>query len=235
MQIYSLATLSTFLLLLYMPGTCLAQHPQPERSLRVAGQPGQAAALEINGRAYVSIEELARLIHGSVTFEAETIILTVPELHGSSSDNESVVQPSGDPKDQTALSREFMRAGIEEFASLREWASTLAYALENGYELNENWVSNYSEEAAHNLRLASTAVSTEGDRHALQLLTNEFDSVRHWSDKLIQERKSLATAKYAISDSALREDPLSQKIVTCGHFLARMLGSGTFQDEPTCH
>jgi len=42
-------------------------------------------------------------------------------------------------------------------------------------------------------------------------------------------------AQYAMSPSALRDDPLSQKIVACGWFLAPMLASGNIQDDPSCH
>jgi len=28
---------------------------------------------------------------------------------------------------------------------------------------------------------------------------------------------------------------LSQKIISCGHFLAAMLGSGEINDDPSCH
>jgi hypothetical protein len=42
-------------------------------------------------------------------------------------------------------------------------------------------------------------------------------------------------AKYALSPSELHNDPLSQKIVSCGHFLGQMLASGDFQDDPSCH
>lgn len=128
-----------------------------------------------------------------------------------------------------------MRAGIEEFATMREWASTLAYAIQNGQPVTENWVANYREQAARDLRLAAAAASTEADRKALQLLTNEFDAVRDWCNRLVQERKAMDTAKYALSANALQDDPSSQKIVACGHFLSTMLGSGSFQDDPSCH
>jgi hypothetical protein len=118
---------------------------------------------------------------------------------------------------------------------MREWANTLAYAIQNGYPISEHWAANSREQAAQDLRLAAVAVSTESDRDALQLLTNEFEAVREWSNKLLEERKAMDTAKYAISDNALRDNPASQKIVTCGHFLATMLGSGSFTDDPSCH
>ena len=48
-------------------------------------------------------------------------------------------------------------------------------------------------------------------------------------------KRSMDTAKYALSPGALRNEPLSQKIVSRGRFLASMLGSNTFQDDPSCH
>lgn len=124
---------------------------------------------------------------------------------------------------------------METIALMREWASPLAYAIQNGYPVTENWVANYREQAAHGLRLASVAATTDADRGALQLLTNEFEAVREWSNKLVEARKSMNTGQYSVSANALRDDPLSQKIVACGRFLAPMLASGNIQDDPSCH
>jgi hypothetical protein len=118
---------------------------------------------------------------------------------------------------------------------MREWASTTAYAIENNYHVTEDWVAKYREEAQHSLRLASAASSTDADRKGLQLLTNEFEAVRAWSDKLLKARTSMDTAKYAMSPGALRSEELSQKIITCGHFLASMLGGSSYKDDPSCH
>jgi hypothetical protein len=128
-----------------------------------------------------------------------------------------------------------MRAAIEEIAAMREWASTLEYAIENGYQITDKWAANYREQAAHDLGLASAAAITGGDRNAAQLLTNEFEAVRDWSNRLVQEKKSMDTAKYALSPNALRNDSQSQKIIACGRFLAQMLGSAKFADDASCH
>jgi hypothetical protein len=128
-----------------------------------------------------------------------------------------------------------MRAGIEEFATMREWASTMANAVQNGYQITDEWAANYREQAANNLRLASAAATTEGDRKALQLLTNEFEAVKEWSNRLVEAKRSMDTAKYALSPGALRDEALSQKIISCGRFLAKMLGSSSFEDDPSCH
>jgi hypothetical protein len=68
----------------------------------------------------------------------------------------------------------------------------------------------------------------------LELLRKEFDWVQEWSNKLLEARKSMNAAKYALSPNELHNDPLSQKIVSCGHFLGQMLASGDFQDDPSC-
>ena len=83
-------------------------------------------------------------------------------------------------------------------------------------------------------RLADATTSTDGDRNAARLLHRAFDLVQQWSDQLVAAKKSMDTAKYTTSPNALREDPLSQKLITCGHFVTQMLGSGTFQDDPSC-
>lgn len=220
-----------FLLLLLESGIPFAQAKQQASTLVLNGQPGQAAVVQIDGRAYVDLEGLARIANGSLSFRANRIVLTLPP----SALSPPVAVPPPNQMDTSALSRDFMRAGIEEIALMREWASPLAYAIQNGYPVTEQWVTGYREQAAHGLRLASVAASSEADRNALQLLTNEFDAVRQWSNKLMEARNSMNAAQYAMSSSALRDDPLSQKIITCGRFLASMLGSSSFQDDPSCH
>ena len=219
--------------LLFFPLSTMAQHQS--RTLVVDGRSGQATVAEIDGRPYVEIAGLAEITHGSLSFKADRIVLTLPTSSMTPPPTEPPAEPAGSQARGSDLSKEFMRAGIEEIATMREWASTLAYAIENGNHITDEWAANYREQAAHDLRLASVAASTEADRNALQLLTHEFETVRDWSNKLIQERKSMDTAKYALSENALRDDPISRKIVTCGHFLATMFGSGGFDDNPSCH
>jgi hypothetical protein len=224
----------SMLLLLFASGITWAQVQRHTKTLMINGQSGQAEVVDIDGRAYVDVEGLARITNGSLRFKPKGIVLTLAMPSANTSEAPPTAPPPT-PVDDSGLSKDFMRAGIEEFATMREWASTLANAIQNGYPVTENWAADYRERAAHNLRLASAAASTGGDRNALQLLTNEFEAVREWSDKLLQERKSMDTAKYSISPNALRENPLSQKIITCGRFLAGMLGSASFQDDPSCH
>jgi len=209
----------------------VAQHKQQSRILVVNGQAADAAVVQISGREYVDLQALARVANGSVEFKGDQIVLTLP------GGDTSEVTPAPTPEHPTdsGFSQEFMKAGIEEIALMREWASPLAYAIQNGSPITEQWVAGYRDQAAHGLRLASVAAKTDADRKALQLLTNEFDAVREWSNKLVEARRKMDTAKYAMSETALKEDPLSQKIIACGHFLGTMLGSGAFQDDSSCH
>lgn len=128
-----------------------------------------------------------------------------------------------------------MIAGIETIAQMREWAGTMANAIQHGYGVTDSWAADYRGKAADSLRQASASTSTDGDRNALQLLTAEFHSVETWSAELVEAKKNMDTAKYSTSSGALRNEPLSQKIITCGHFLATMLGSAKFADDPSCH
>jgi hypothetical protein len=128
-----------------------------------------------------------------------------------------------------------MKAGIEEIARLREWATTVASVIRGGYGLTDEWVNGYRDQASQSLQLAEAAASTVGDRNAAQLLHHALDLVQQWSDKLVAAKKSMDTAKYSTSPNALREDPLSQKVITCGRFLTQMLGSAMFHDDASCH
>ena len=218
----------------FSTSTPLAAQPKA-RVLVIEGQSGQAAVRDIEGRSYVDIEGLTQITGGSLRYQSNAIVLSLPGSHGSSSNQAPVVERPSAPADDSELSRDFMRAAIEEIASMREWASTLAYAIQNNYQVTDSWAANYREQSAHNLGLATTAATTGGDRDAAQLLRSEFEAVRDWSNRLVKEKQSMDTAKYALSANALRDDPQSQKIINCGRFLAQMLGSGRFADDPSCH
>jgi len=211
------------------------QPNQPGSVLVLDGHAGQAEVIQKDGRAYVDLQALMKITNGSLRFSGSRIVLSLPTPNVSHPAPESPGDSAPRPVPENGLSRDFMKAGIEEFATMREWASTLAYAIQNNYHVTDEWAANYREKAAHNLRLAASVASTEADRSALQLLTNEFEAVRAWSDKLVEARKSMDTAKYTMSADALRNEPQSQKILTCGRFLASMLGSSSFQDDPSCH
>jgi hypothetical protein len=210
-----------------------AQINHQNSTLIVNGHTGEAPTVQIEGRTYVDLESIAHITNGSLQIQGSHIVLQIPPPSLSGAPVGALPEP--EKQSPAGLSREFTKSGIETIASLREWGSTLAYAIQNGYGVTERWIADYREQAANNLRLASSVASTESDRNALQLLTHEFDAVKDWSDKLVEAKNKMDVGKYATSPNALRDEPSSQKIIRCGHFLASMLGSGAFQDDPSCH
>lgn len=221
------------LLMLLLCGVTLAQVKQESRTLVVNGKAGEAGVVQINSRTYVDLENLARIANGSLGFDKNQITLTLPGGYEASAP--AAAPAPEQPVAHVGLSRNFMMAGIETLAQMREWASTMAYAIQNGYGVTESWAADYREKAANALRQTSASVSTDADRNAMQLLANEFEAVREWSNKLVEAKQSMDTAKYSTSPNALRDEPLSQKIITCGRFLGTMLGSAEFKDDPSCH
>jgi len=210
---------------------------QQQRKVVVNGQTGEADVIDQNGRLFVDVSALASIAKGSVSFGGPGIVLTLPAGASGQATASSAGPPAAtaQPANSSALSLEFMKAGIEEIARLREWATTLASAIRGGYGVTDDWVNGYRDQASQSLQLAEAAASTDGDRDAVQLLHRVFNLVQQWSDQLVAAKKSMDTAKYTTSPNALREDPLSQKLIACGHFVTQMLGSATFQDDASCH
>jgi hypothetical protein len=86
------------------------------------GQRKIRAGTRLAGRrpSLLDLEALTQIANGSITFEANRIVLTL------SSFSPSIVM--------WLFSRDFMQAGIEAIALLREWASPLANTIQNGYD-----------------------------------------------------------------------------------------------------
>ncbi len=66
-------------------------------------------------------------------------------------------------------------------------------------------------------------------------MTNNYNSLKAWSNKLINERRLMDTGKYSLSPDLLDRDENYQKIVGCTKYLAGMLPNGQFQDDRSCH
>lgn len=208
-----------------------AQTSEESRTVVVNDRSGNVAVLRVGDKSYIDLTRLVEIGHGSIAYEGDRIVLTISctETSGAARAAET------EPPPATRLGREFTKAAIEEISLMREWVSALANAMQNGYPVTDHWVTSYRAQAQSGLAIASSAVSTDADRNGLELLRKEFESVQEWSSKLLEARKSMNAAKYAMNPNELRNDPLSQKIVSCGHFLGQMMASGEFQDDPSCH
>ena len=213
--------------LLATAGRFWSQTDQQKLIFIVSGQPGQAPVLQTNGRSYVDIEALARLTNGSLGFQGNQITLKLP----SSVASPPTTTPPATQAANSEFSKEFLKAGIEEMSVIREWRSALVNAVQNGYPVTDAFVSGYRGQAATSLRLASVAVSTDSDRSAFQLLSNELDHMQKLSNKILAARKNM---NY-ISPDALKGDPLDAQILSCARSLAAMAASGQFQDDGSCN
>ena len=215
------------MVLLAVPTLALSQTEQQYGTLVVSGQPGQAVVLRVNGRSYVDVEELARLTNGSLGFKENQITLTLTASGAST----PIAVPAASQTSSPEFSKDFLKAGIEEMAVIREWRSALVNAVHNGYPVTDDFVADYQAQARKNLSLVSVAASTDSDRKAFQLLSNEFDNMQKLSNKVLSARKNM---NY-ISRDALKDAPLVQQILNCERSLASMAVSGQFQDDGSCH
>jgi hypothetical protein len=205
-----------------------AQVTPQNRELVVNGKSGEATTVQINGRTYVDLETLTRIANGSLGFRGNQVTLVLPGADQDVSAATAGAQPTG-------LTQNFRSAAIETLAQMREWASAMGNAIQHGYPITENWASDYRAKAAASLGQAGASAAGDSDHNLLQLLTNEFQNVEAWSNELLKAKENMDTAKYSMSSDALRNEPLSQKIIQCGRSLASMLGRAQFADEPTCH
>ena len=207
----------------------VGQNDVRNRSLAVNGHQGNAEVVQLGGRDYIDMNALVQITQGTLSFQGDQIVLTLPMSQAGRQ-----VGGNSDPN-SLSLSREFMKSGVEEITLLREWASPLANAIDNGFPITEQWVGGFRAKAADGLRIASVAATTPADKSAFELLKQEFQLVDKWSNKLLQAHESMDTAKYSTSPGALKNEPDSQKIIGCAHSLESMLTSGTFQDDGSCH
>lgn len=71
-------------------------------------------------------------------------------LTGSSANTATTV--SGE---KSEFSKEFLHAGIEEMAMIREWRTALTNSVQNGFPIGDDWMVIYREPALRNLRWAT--------------------------------------------------------------------------------
>jgi len=221
-------TLWLTLAIIALPLSSFSQTSQENWKLAINGQSGQVPILKVNGKSYVDIQDLARAINGSLTLHGDQVTLTLPAAACSGRTTDSSVPTQPPPP---GFSKEFMRAGIEAMSVIREWRTALVGAVQNGSVLTDGVFTPYRLQAAKNVRLASVAASTEADREASQLVSNEFENMQKLNDKIMTARKDM---QY-LSPDEVSQDPLNQQILTCAQALAAMAANNQFQDDGSCH
>ena len=209
-------------------GVCAAQTSQKRQNLVVNGHNGEATVYQIDGRAFIELETLVRIANGSLSFRGDQIVLSFPAAAAAQA-------PSQGETNSSAMPSDFRRAAIDHLGDIKEWINVVVYALRNGVPGDGSRLVVLRDRAAESLRHAQVAASTDQGQNAFQLLSNNFNHLSQWSDKLIHERKSLDTGKYSISPDAINNDPTYQKVSGCTKFLANMIPSGQFADDGSCH
>lgn len=205
-----------------VPLLALTLGAQQTDSLAISGQSGQAQVVQLQGRSYVDVEGLARILNGSISFSGSQMVLTVPALNGSSATPDS---------ENAGLSKEFLGAAIEAMSQAREWHASLKTAIERSYPISEEWIAPLRRQAQQSLAAAKVAASTPTDHEAFPLFSNEFNNMNKLSDKYLQMVKNM---NYIAPDS-LSNDALEQRLLACGHSLVNILSSGQFVDDGSCH
>jgi hypothetical protein len=203
-----------------------AHAAQQSRTLVVAGRPGEIPVVEMGGRSYVEIQALTQFMNASLSFTGSQIVLTLPTSTNLSAGVSSANQPA-----RPEFSREFLTAGIEQMSVIREWRSTLISAVQRGYSVTDEWMASFNDRAVYNLRLVSVTASTDSERKTLELITNELNNMKKLSDRFVAANKS----RTYMPTTSLDDDPLDQKILSCGHSLAGVAASRQFVDDGSCH
>jgi len=214
-------------LLAALPAAASAQATQQAGTLSIAGQPEQATVVRINGKAYVDIESLARITHGSIKFQGNQTILTLP---GSGTSTETAPAANA-PTVRPHLSENYLAAQVQATSAIREWRAALVHAVENNAPVTADWTGKLRRVAESQVQLAVAAATTDQDQHAVNLLRNEFDNLEQLNDQFVSMHNTASN----ISPDAFKDNALDAKIVGCEHALMSMSGSKQFQDDPACH
>jgi hypothetical protein len=211
--------LSTILLLaasIFTPG----QSPSDGRTFSIVGHTEHAKILELNGKSYVAIEDVARLTRGSISFNSNQVLLSLPAQSAS----------TGASPITQGFSKEFRQTGIELMSSLREWRITIVNSIQNNFPVSPEWISELQRRAQSNLALVGVARSTQDDRSGYVLLAAEFANMRKLSDGFLAKRRQL---QY-IDPRSIDNDPLDRQILACGRSIASMAAENQYRDEAAC-
>ncbi|MFZ0639508.1 MAG: hypothetical protein WA020_16820 [Candidatus Acidiferrales bacterium] len=194
---------------------------------------GKAAGtiLQVNGHSYVDIETVAKLMNGSIAFEPNQIVLTIPPSNPGAA---SAQNAGGTPAQNTEeVTKGFASAAIAALADMREWKGAVETMVTFGLAVSGAWAHTYHEQAETSLAQASVAASSNSDRQALQLLNNEYNGLSNWAGSVAAARQAL-NGTMTTDPNALQNDPALTKISKCDAFLSSMLVSRVFADDSSC-
>ena len=192
--------------------------------LVVNGRNAGAAVVQIGGRSYVEINALAQATNGTVSYQQDRILLTIPGADNG----------GASPQGSDRITKDFATAAIFALAEIRSWKDVVVTVMGFGVLLDGPWYQDSHDRADASLKLASVAVMTLSDHNAFQLLQNEFTNVEQWSGTLVENRRALNATK-TMAPNSIQDDPAMVKITDCAKLLSPMLASGVYRDIPSCH
>src|ERR1700693_5975395 len=148
------------------------------KTLVVNGKTASAGVRQINGRLYVDLESLAQATNAVFTVEPRRVLLTIPPADAGAVATDDSAQNS------QRLSRDFSSAAISALAAMREWRVAVRAMILYGLAVSDTWVQAYHQQTLDALRQAGIGASTEADKNAFQLLSNEADMMTAWANKV---------------------------------------------------
>lgn len=197
---------------------------QETSALLVEGRQGQAKVIQVQGKSYVEVDELARVTGGSLRFVGSQIILRLPGSDAPAQAAQLAREPAA------GLSKPFLTGGIETMREILEWHAALKNGIERGYPLSDTWFGNFRRQIRSSLAQTEAAASTDLDQKAFPLLTNEFNTMNALADKYLK----IEVSRDYLAPNSLDSDPLNQKLLTCWQSLASMASSNQFVDDGSC-
>src|ERR1700686_3678958 len=139
----------------------------PDRALIVNGK-SAGMVVQMRGHAYVDVETVAQFMNGSVTLEANRVVLTFPESGTTAAPSAGIAPaPQAPPP---GMSRSFASLAIAELAEMREWRGAVGTILTYGAPVTGTWPQDYHDRVEANLEQLKVAVSTAADQDAMQLM-----------------------------------------------------------------
>jgi hypothetical protein len=223
-----------FGLIFLFAGILLAQN-LPDRPLIVNGK-SAGMAVQMGTHAFVDVETVAQATNGSVTFEPDRIVLTIPAPGSSATPGPA---PSAGlaplpPAPPPGLSRNFASQGIALLAEMREWRGAVGTILTYGVPVVGTWPQDYHDRVEADLERVALTTSTAADQDAMELIRSEFSNLEQWANDVVTARQAL-NATNSVRPDAMQSDSTLAKISNCSRFLSSMLVSGTFADDQSCH
>ena len=206
---------------LAMTSVAPAQAQRPEKHCRSRATPDRRMSCDSKGVSFSTCRSWRESQTAHSVLQGRQFVLTLPGCEASAR-----VTGEGD---KAGFSRPFMKAAIEAMGSIREWGGILQATVQDRYPLGTPMTGNtiiaYQERAADSVALAAAAASADSDYRGLEVLRNEFNNLKAWTDRFFQARKSLTAQYMTLTDTPLQDDDEAQKIMRCGQFLAQMFSA----------